>query len=384
MMKTAKTGLLGLSIFMLSGAVAQAASSSFGDDYTAFKNQLNKEYGFDYNLTYSVLGQRTSPSGRYNAVQSNLSPAITWTNFDNKYGTGALNISYDSVFYGRHNAVDLQNRSGIASPINDFDDSIQEFSGLYYTYELPGEYNWLLIGAGQYPIYLFDGTTYDSNQQVNFLNYALSQNGSSSYSTAGVGFYIEATPGKWSFAAGAQDASNISATSVRVNRIHDKHYTTFGSIGYNPSFKHLGDGQYAVMVYNQPGVKEQPQSTTGWSVNMQQNIGEKLSIFGRVNGVSGSMMTINQSYVAGMVYNNPLNRNSLDQIGLAYAYNKIDESAVGAETYHKAEQVIETYWAWGFSKWATLTPDFQFYIHPALNRKSDYGTATSIRLTLFF
>ena len=65
-------------------------------------------------------------------------------------------------------------------------------------------------------------------------------------------------------------------------------------------------------------------------------------------------------------------------------YNKVDEKAVGEPIFHSAEQVIEAYWAWGISKWATLTPDFQFYIHPALNQKSDYGTTTSLRLTVFF
>ena len=32
---------------------------------------------------------------------------------------------------------------------------------------------------------MFDGTDYDGNQQVNFLNFSLSQNGSATYSSAG-------------------------------------------------------------------------------------------------------------------------------------------------------------------------------------------------------
>ena len=96
------------------------------------------------------------------------------------------------------------------------------------------------------------------------------------------------------------------------------------------------------------------------------------------------MATIKNSYTAGAVYNNPLNRNSLDQIGLAYAYNNIDESAVGEPLSENGEHVIEAYWTWGISKWATLTPDLQFYIHPSLNQKSNYATVASIRLNLYF
>ena len=74
-------------------------------------------------------------------------------------------------------------------------------------------------------------------------------------------------------------------------------------------------------------------------LNISQDLGEKLAIFGRVNGVSGHTATINQSYVLGAVYNNPLDRNPLDQIGLAFAYNKIDEDAVGSKLNHDSEKI---------------------------------------------
>ncbi|MBQ8481519.1 MAG: carbohydrate porin [Alphaproteobacteria bacterium] len=354
------------------------------NNYINFKNMLNDKYGIEYNLDYSLMGQHASPGGKYNAVQSYLAPSVTWTTFDNHYGTGVLNASYYSIFYGNHNANDIQNRTGMATSINDFTSNEQEFAALYYTYQLPHQYNWLILGAGQYSLYNFDGTDYDSNQQVNFINYSLSQNGSATYADAGLGAYIQATPENWNFTAGFQDATNIEAPSIRFNHLNDKHFATFAQIGYNPQIKRLGSGQYSIMLYNQPNVKEQPQTTNGWSFNAQQNIGEKLALFGRINGVSGSVVPIKNSYVAGMVYNNPFNRNSLDQIGLAYSYNDISAKAVGSELANSGEHVMEAYWAWGVSKWATLTPDLQFYINPALNEKSDYGTVFSLRLSVFF
>ena len=354
------------------------------NNYSNFKNMLSDKYGIEYNLDYSLLGQHASPGGKYNALQSYLAPSITWTTFDNNYGTGVLNASYYSIFYGNHNANDIQNRTGMVTSINDFTSDEQEFSSLYYTYQLPHRYNWLTLGAGQYSLYMFDGTDYDNNQQANFINYSLSQNGSATYADAGLGTYIQVIPKNWNFTVGFQDATNIEAPSIRFNHLDDKHYTTFAQIGYNPQIKNLGGGQYSMMLYNQPSVEEQPQTTNGWSFNAQQNIGEKLALFGRINGVSGSVVPIKNSYVAGMVYNNPLNRNSLDQIGLAYSYNDISEKAVGSKLANNGEHVMETYWAWGISKWATLTPDLQFYINPALNEKSDYGTAVSLRLSVFF
>ncbi len=379
------TALSTLGLF-LSGADVLAAPYAYqylSDEYSTFKQNLQDKYGFSYELDYSVMFQRTAPSGKHNAVQSYLYPSITWTTFDNHYGTGTLNFAYDSVYYGHHNADDLANNSGFVTSINDFPNKSQEFAELYYTYQLPNRYNWLTFGLGQYTLYNFDGGSYNSNQQSTFINYSLSQNATATYTTAGVGAYVQLTPGDWSFTAGAQDASDVDATSVRVNSLDDKHYTTFGEVAYNPTISGLGQGQYSVMVYNQPSVSEQPQTTNGWSVNLQQALNEKFAIFGSLSGVSGSVATINQSYTVGTVYNNPLDRNDLDQIGLAYAYNHIDEDAVGSETYHSAEQVIEAYWAWGIGKWATITPDIQMYVHPAL-RDGDYGFASTLRLSVFF
>lgn len=361
-----------------------AEAKSLGTDYSMFKYWLNKNYGIDYGIDVSIMPQRGAPSGKYNAVQTYIYPYLTWTNFKNEYGTGALNMAYNIIRYGNHDATDIGNRMGVVTDINDYNDNADEFVEFYYSWQLGGKWSWLTLNAGQFPIYNFDGSPYNSNQQVNFINYALSQNASSTYATAGVGAFVEIAPEKsdWSFAFGAQDASNVDAVSIQLNRLHDKHFTTFAQAQYAPTNK-LGDAEFSVLVYNQPAVKLQPQTTNGWSINLSQNIGKKWNIFGRVNGVSGHMDTIEQSWAAGVVWLNPLERNDLDQIGLAYAYNKINEEAVGEPLAHDAEQVVEAYWAWGISKWATITPDVQFYINPALNQKSDYGTAVSLRLTLF-
>ncbi len=361
------------------------SAESLTSEYQQFKNNLNTKYGLDYNVDVSVLGQRTSPSGKNNAVQAYIYPEFAWTTFDNHYGTGTLNFAYTIIRYGNHNANDLANNSGYVTGINDYTDNENQFDELYYTYQLGGDWNWLTLALGQFPLYNFDGTDYDENQQVNFLNDALAQNASASYSDAGVGGYVQITPNdEWSFAFGGQDATNVEAPSIRFNHLDENHYTTFGYVAYTPTIKGLGEAEVSLLVYNQPGVTEQPQTTNGWSLNLSQNIGEKFSVFARVNEVSGSMEEIRQSWVFGGVYNNPLDRNPLDQIGLAYAYNKIDEAAVGETLSSDAEQVIEAYWAWGIGDMLTITPDVQLYINPALNSKSDYGVVTGLRATVFF
>ena len=376
---------MGLMVVCCSLSAYSVNADGLWSNYQDFKNTVNKKYGFDYSVDLSVLEQRTSPNGKNNAVQGYLYPSFQWTLNDSDKGTGVLNFAYTVIRYGNHNASDLANNSGFVTPINDYDDKTNEFNELYYTYQFGGKYNWLMLGVGQFPIYNFDGTNYDANQQVNFLNEALAQNASASYTQAGLGVYAEITPNnEWSIVFGGQDGTNVDAKSVRFNNLNEEHYTTFGSVTYSPMITKLGEMNVSLLVYNQPWTREQPQTTNGWSLNLSQDIGNKLSLFARINETSGDMEEIRQSWVFGGVYNNPLNRNNLDQIGLAYAYNKLDEKAVGEKLFHKAEQVVEAYWAWGIGDMLTITPDVQLYINPALDQKSDFGFATSLRATVFF
>ncbi len=371
-------------LVMLLGGKQVCAQSIF-NDYQDFKNRLNKKYGFDYSVDVSILEQRSAPNGDYNAVQGYLYPSFTWEMFNNKNGVGTLNFAYTVIRYGNHDANDLANNSGFVTPINDYSGAENEFNELYYTYQFGGRYNWLTLGVGQFPIYNFDGTDYDANQQINFLNEALAQNASASYTQAGLGVYAQINPNdEWTIAFGGQDGTNVDAPSIRFNDLGEEHYTTFGYLAYAPTIKGLGEAEVSLLVYNQPWVKEQQQTTNGWSLNLSQDVGEKLSLFARVNETTGDVEEIRQSWVFGGVYNNPFDRNPLDQIGLAYAYNKIDEKAVGEKINHKAEQVVEAFWSFGVGDMVVITPDVQLYINPALNQKSDYGVATSLRATVMF
>ena len=44
--------------------------STIGDDYSEFKNELNKTYGLDFSFDISYMGQRGTPDGKKNAMQT--------------------------------------------------------------------------------------------------------------------------------------------------------------------------------------------------------------------------------------------------------------------------------------------------------------------------
>ena len=67
--------------------------------------------------------------------------------------SGSLNMAYNIIRYGNHNAADIDNNIGVVTAINDFDDNANEFVEFYYSWQLGGDWDWLTLNAGQFPIY---------------------------------------------------------------------------------------------------------------------------------------------------------------------------------------------------------------------------------------
>ena len=362
-----------------------AKKETLAEDYANFKKALQRAIGLSYTFDMSVLYQRGTPNGSKNAWQTQYYGSANWDMYDSVIGSGSMQAAYTYVHYWGDSAQNISNRIGVVSGINDYTSNVYNFDQLTYTHTLPGKMDVLSVSFGQFPMYNFDGSSYDANQQINFLNFALSQNASSSYPTASLGGYITLTPNEnWSFSVGMQDANNLSGNKIETSTFHRKQYTSFVSLSYTPTIKDMGAGQYSILLYNQPWTEAEPETTNGWSINLSQAINDKLTIFGRINGVTGDVEPISQSYVLGGVVNNPLNRNELDQIGFATAVNKLNKDVNGANS-RSVETVLEGYWAWGVSNFMTLTPDVQFYINPGQDKdNSRTATVFSLRATLMF
>ncbi len=351
-------------------------------DYNQFKSMLSDDFGIQYSLDVSFMGQKGVPNGGKTATQSIYAPTISWQIFnDDTFGSGTVNASYTAVRYWGNKAENIGDKLFLANSINDYSTPSNAIDQLSYTQSLFS--NKFSITVGQFPLSDFDGTQYDSNQQTNFINYALSQNASETYPIAGLGAYIQINPNdEWSFAGGFQNARNITGQTLSSKGWGDHRFTTFGSVSYTPTINGQ-TGQYSLLVYNQPNVDTQPQNTTGWSVNMSQNLTEKWGVFLRANAATGDSMPITQSYVLGGVYNNPLDRNPLDQIGFAVAYNKVSKDYFdSSEPMRQYETVLETYWNIGITQFFTIAPDIQLYVHPASKRDRDFGTVFSLRGTI--
>lgn len=365
--------------------ISQNKSFSEYGDFLSFYSEAKKmaedKLGLQFGIDVSFMAQRAAPNGKNTAIQAIYYPYATWNLFKSeRWGSGQIDFNYTLTRYWGGEAAALNNRVNVVAGINDGLSDGDTFSQATYTHTMPGKLSWLSLTVGQYPLYNFDGTTYDSNPQTALINYALAQNASASYPAASLGAYLQAALNeKIILSAGYQDATNISGSQIRFKDAFPGEYTAFASLSYADN-----SAQYSAMAYYQPSVEDQEGYSWGWSLNAERDLGKKWNIFGRANGSSDNITSIKQSYVLGLSFLNPLERNPLDVITIAAAYNRLSEDALLLPYVRSAETVIEAQWVWGISKYFTLTPDIQLYPRAGLSSEQEWVSVASLRTTFMF
>ncbi len=356
------------------------------DFYSNFKKDLKERIGLTYGFDWSLTAQRGAPNGHKTALQNVYYPyaQLDLFNTNSLLGSAQINFNYTLVRYWGISGNTLDNNLGVVTGINDYTGRQNIFSQLTFNHTWGGALSWLSWAIGQYPLYNFDGTTYNSNQQTGLINYSMSQNASATYPNASVGAYAEVTPmQELTIAGGYQDATNVSGSVMRMNTAFDGKYTGFGSVTYTPNNVFgLGKGQYSGLVYYQPSVEKQPGNSMGWSFNMEQNLCKNMVMFGRANGSTNNVAPIKNSYMLGLSYLNPLHRNPLDVITVGVSYNRISRDVFAPEYVRTGETVFEAQWVWGLGQYLTITPDLQMYNRAAFKADSGWVSVFTLRATL--
>lgn len=333
----------------------------------------------DIGANISLLAQRVTPGGKQTSFQTVYNPYLSWQVLpQSDYGTGEIILSYTLARYWGVQAAVFQPRAGLVVPVNDFEDNQDNFTQFSYTHTLPGAWDFLSATVGQYPVDIFDGSQYVDDQQTGLIHYALSQNASAIYPDSSLGAYLQAKNEQFSVAAGYQDGQNLSGAQIRLNDAFDGKYTTFGSVIWTPQLP-LGAAQFGVLYYYQPSVSKRPGSGHGWSFNGQQNIGEEWAIFSRVNGSTGGLTGVKNSYVLGSARLDPLHRNPNDAIVVGLVYNRLTN---GEDVARSSETVLEAQWVWGIGKLVTVTPDVQFIPQAGMRSGTRPVTVFGVRTTV--
>lgn len=360
------------------------SENTFLELYFNLKDTLSNQLGLELGIDVSYTAQRAAPSGKQTAIQGIYYPYLTWTFFKEAAAGGLqLNFNYNLARYWGPEAATLQDRVSVASAFNDYATRQNIFSQLTLTYTLPGQMSWLSFTAGQFPMYNFDGGTYLNNQQTYLMNYALSQNASSSYPSASLGAYMQAQVNeRLSVGAGYQDATNVLGDKIQFDTAFDGAYAGFGSMTYTPEIAGLGPGNYLALLYYQPSTDLQPGESWGWSFIAEQHLTERLVLFGGFNGISAQTRPIRQSYRAGVAYLDPFNRGSQDAVTFGAAYNHLSKTQFTSLDMKTGETVLEAQYVYWPVHWLSLTPDVQVYPIAAQDSSKKWVTVASLRVNL--
>lgn len=354
--------------------------------YARAKKQIENSIGISYTVDVSATAQWGVPDGGYAPLQALFEPAVNWVLFDDRtIGKGSFQFYYSATQYwsGLTSGAALQGRLGLNSPVNDYPTNGLSFNQVTYTQDLPGD--WLSVSIGQYSFAAGDTNRYANNQQTGFLGYALAQNASQTYSSGSLGGYVEVKPGKQVIlAAGVQDANNVSGSYIQFGTLGQGSYAWLLYGGFSPTLEGLGRGIYSVIYYSQPGVWAQPQASEGVSFNAMQPLGRHWGVFVRANTAWGSSFAIQSSIAGGAVYNNPLGRNPLDQIGLGVAWNRTNTNVYPPTLARPSETMAEFYWNWTLVNGLQITPDIQVFLQPALAPGQGVTAVFSVRAALLF
>lgn len=347
-------------------AADQTEADGVYRDYLDAKNWLAR-YGLTVQIAPTVMNQWGAPRGGKPAFQWILAPNINWNAFQSDtIGQGSIQFSYSFNRYGSsQSGASLTARLRAITTVNDTPINLPTFNQLTYTHVLPG--NMLQFTLGQFEISSFDTNQYANNQQQNFINYALAQNGSQAYDMASLGAYAQINATKTlSFAAGFQDANNVTGQRIQFSTFGNGQYAWFGYAQWRPVISGLGASQFSLLFYQQPKVPVQMQASQGWSLNLVQNINDKWAIFARANTATGAISPIASSLAGGFIINNPLGGTRGDQIGVGAAWNKTNTAFFNGMRLRPSEFVVETYWNVVWQKILQIGPSVQVIFNPAL------------------
>jgi porin len=356
------------------------------DQYLAWKEQIQNQYNIEYFLQLSLLPQWGAPPAGPAVLDFVWTPTLIWKPFaDTVFGSGTFTFSaQQNQYWNGANTPNMQSRLGLLTPPSDWGVDTTDYAQLTYTHTLPGDWHWLSATIGQYPLSLYDANQYAGDAQANFVNYALAQDATQTYGSAGLGAYLEAAAPAPDLvlAGGFQDATNPTGSTITARGLAVGKLAYFLAARWSPHF--LAGGSYGLLWYAEPALPDDElPASHGLSFNAVQNLNARWGLFLRANAATGLASPIANSVAWGVVRNDPLRRDPLDQIGLGIARNQTNIAAVAAPA-RSAEWIAEGYYRYTVFKGLQLAPDVQLYFAPGLAPASGPVAVFTLRATATF
>jgi hypothetical protein len=286
----------------------------------------------------------------------------------------------------------------------------------------------LELRAGKFgTVDFFDTNAIGSDSHLQFMNWAVDQNGAYDFAADTRGYtwgaILEYQQGQWgarfgemlmpTVANGMQEAWNLKQAhsenyefelhrgllARRAGRVRVLGYTNTANMGiYREAIQRFREG-----LDRQPDITNHPLQTTrkyGFGVNMEQTVARDVSVFGRFGWNNGktesfAFTEIDQTFVGGIGVGGRRWGRRYDRAGVAFAANAISGDhrlylALGGKGFilgdgglrYGREKILESYYTAHLWKGLYASPGLQYAVNPGYNQDRGPVLIPTLRIHL--
>lgn len=295
------------------------ADRPFYDAIQASKNEMREKIGLEWALAYTAIGQMTSGGIKNNAAaEGTLNFFALWKFIRDANEIDALGMGFQ--FEQRRNytgetftemTADL---GTLWSPNDSTSDDYCQIKQLWFGHRLAeGKITYVIgkLDPGGY----IDKNRFAGSGNTQYFAQPFATNPARAFPSNGLGATIRIAPVDWvHFDAVVSDGdadSNHDPFSTWEGNLF-----AGGEVVFSPTIDGLGQGNYRLLLWNRDS---EGGDSTGYALNIDQNLGESFGVFLRYGGNDGDLRPIKHLVAAGLSFLTPFNRPD-DQAGVAIAW----------------------------------------------------------------
>lgn len=209
-----------------------------------------------------------------------------------------------------------------------------------------------------------------------FISEGLSSNLTIPFPDNGLTFQIATKARKDTyFQAVIADANGDRRTLAVDSFFEEEEYFSAIEFGYVPKFC-FGQGKYHLTVWHKDHQKkENIPSARGFTLSLEQTVGEHFHPFIRYGYGEGKVAPTTQMVAAGFGIKKPFNRKD-DLFGFGFVWGKPHDNKL------RDQYMVESFYRLQLFPHVQISPDIQLYIHPSYSPKETRVGVISIRLRI--
>lgn len=291
--------------------------------------------------------------------------------------TGTLVFSFeDRHKFGPIPASELRNELGaLHPPTNGFNDRGWVVRDVYWLQRLFDDRVRVAFGRGD--VSDFVGSHGMQSLNISFSNRSLSANTVVPFPGHGMALGVSLRPTEELYATVGAMNGYGSTTINDMKYLDEGDFFTFGEFGFTPHVEGLGRGRFRTLLWHMDARDARGldlPSDRGFSIILDQDIGESLRVFARYGYADEAVTNIRSSIEAGLGVRGLLGSPD-NMTGLAYAYTESKNDG--------DEKVLESFHRWQLTRFTQFTFGVQGIFDP-INSEQDAIAVFSFRFRIAF